>query len=61
MKGFLLSFRPLLTPYVADDRGATSIEYCMIAAAISIVILVGAQLIGVNIAGDFRTLASGFP
>jgi pilus assembly protein Flp/PilA len=50
-----------LAPYIADYRGATSIEYCMIGALISIVILVGAQLIGVNISADFRTLASGFP
>jgi pilus assembly protein Flp/PilA len=46
--------------YLADDRGATAIEYCIIGGLISIVILAGAQIIGVNISGDFIALASGF-
>jgi pilus assembly protein Flp/PilA len=59
VRDLILPFR-YLASFISDDRGATAIEYCMIGAAVSIVILAGAQLIGVNISGDFLALASGF-
>ena len=51
-----------LVEFIADERAATAIEYCVIGAMLLILILVGAQLIGVNISGRFLgPLVAGFP
>lgn len=48
--------------FLIEDRGATAIEYCFIAGMISIMILVGVQLIGGNLTAKFLgPLANGFP
>jgi Flp pilus assembly pilin Flp len=53
---------PALVAFMTDERGTTAIEYCMIGAMLSILILTGAQLIGVNISSRFLgPLASNFP
>jgi pilus assembly protein Flp/PilA len=45
---------------VSDERGATSIEYALIASLISIVILTAAQQIGTGLNNIFNSVASGF-
>jgi pilus assembly protein Flp/PilA len=35
--------------FLADQRGATAIEYCLIAAFLSVAIVVGVRAIGTNI------------
>jgi Flp pilus assembly pilin Flp len=51
-----------LADFIGDERAATAIEYCIIGGMISIVILTGAKLIGVNISLRFLgPLVSGFP
>jgi Flp pilus assembly pilin Flp len=48
--------------FIADRRGATAIEYCFIAGIISIAILIGCQLIGINLSAKFMgPLASSMP
>ncbi|MBX9911482.1 MAG: Flp family type IVb pilin [Beijerinckiaceae bacterium] len=54
------SFVALTTRYLRDERGATAIEYCLIASFISLVIVAGATLIGQTVLGFFQAVASGF-
>jgi Flp pilus assembly pilin Flp len=59
---FAMSWARRLVEFIADERATTAIEYCVIGGMLSILILVGAQLIGVNIAGRFLgPLVAGFP
>jgi pilus assembly protein Flp/PilA len=45
--------------FLADEGGATAIEYSMIAACISIAIVAGARAIGVNLSASmFGPVAS---
>ena len=55
MRRLMLKFALL-----ADERGATSIEYALIASLISIVILTAAQQIGTGLNNIFNSVASGF-
>lgn len=43
--------------FVDDDRGATAVEYSVIASAIAAVIVVMAIAIGAEVQGLFQTLA----
>ena len=43
----------LISRFAGDRSGATAIEYGMIAALISIAIVIGARAIGVNIGAAF--------
>ena len=61
MGSFILSLRHSSVQFLADTRRATAIEYGMIAALLSILILAGAQIIGVDVSGDFAAVARGFP
>jgi pilus assembly protein Flp/PilA len=45
-----------LAKFVNDDRGATAIEYALIAGGISIVILVAVQGIGSTLNGSFTSV-----
>lgn len=49
--------RPAL---ISDERGATSIEYALIASLLSIVILTAVTSVGTNLNSIFSTVASGF-
>ena len=40
-----------------DDSGATAIEYGLIAALISVVIIGAVTLVGSNLSGTFNTIA----
>ena len=48
--------RKLLSRFLADESGATAIEYCLIAAGISIVILVAVNGIGGTLNTNFVSL-----
>ena len=49
--------RALLKTVSRDKKGVTAIEYGLIAGAIAIVIIVGVQLLGTNLAALFNQLA----
>jgi pilus assembly protein Flp/PilA len=51
MRGFLGNL-------VRDESGATAIEYGLIAALISVVIIGAVTLVGTNLSGTFDTIAS---
>ena len=42
----------------ADKRGATAIEYAMIASLVSVLIVTAVSLIGTTLSGFFQTLAA---
>lgn len=44
--------------FFADARGATSIEYAVIAAGISIAIIAGVAAIGTGVQGDFTEVGT---
>ena len=44
--------------FIQDDSGATAIEYGMIAALISVVIIASVKLIGSNVSNAFGTISS---
>ncbi len=46
--------------FLRDERGATAIEYALIGAIVSIVIVSGATMIGTSIKGSFGQVSSGF-
>jgi pilus assembly protein Flp/PilA len=46
----------LLTRFLADQSGATAIEYCLIAAGLSIVILAAVNGIGSTLNGSYSSL-----
>lgn len=47
--------------FAADRRGATSIEYALIASLLSIVILGAVTTMGTTLSTFFSSVASGFP
>jgi len=47
-----------ISKFLADQSGATAIEYCLIAAGISIVILVAVNGIGTTLNGNFTSINS---
>jgi pilus assembly protein Flp/PilA len=50
--------RRLIAKFLADQCGATAIEYCLIAAGISIVIVVAVNGIGAQLNNTFGTVKS---
>ena len=48
----------LLTRFATDQRGATAIEYALIAAGISIVIVAAVNSIGTSLNATFSSIAS---
>ncbi len=48
----------LLSKFLDDERGATAIEYCIIAAGISIVIVAGVNGIGSALSTTFTSISS---
>jgi len=49
--------KAIMKRFVRDDSGATAIEYGLIAAGISVVIIATVQALGVNLTGTFNTVA----
>jgi len=50
----------LLRNFIATTRGATAIEYALIAGGISIVIVGAVVALGTDVAGLFTTVQSAF-
>jgi pilus assembly protein Flp/PilA len=50
--------RRLLTNFLADESGATAIEYAIIAAGISIVIVASVSGIGTKLTSTFTTVST---
>lgn len=48
----------LIKRFLTDTRGATAIEYAMIAALISVAIVAGARSIGVAISNKFVPISN---
>ncbi len=47
----------MLQQFISDERGATAIEYGLIAAWIAVVIIAGAKSVGTNIGSTFNKVA----
>jgi pilus assembly protein Flp/PilA len=50
--------KTILLQFLKDKSGATAIEYCLIAAGISIVIIVAVNGIGANLHSTFSSVSS---
>jgi pilus assembly protein Flp/PilA len=50
--------RRLISGFLSDETGATAIEYCLIAAGISIVIVVAVNGIGTALNSKFTSVNS---
>ena len=50
--------RQFLKQFFNDESGATAIEYCMIAAGISIVIVTAVNGIGIKLSGTFSSVST---
>lgn len=50
--------RSILNQFIADESGATAIEYGLIAAGISLAILVAVNTLGTNLSGKFAEISS---
>ena len=48
----------IFSKFLADQSGATAIEYCLIAAGISIVIVVAVNGMGTQLSGKFASVSS---
>jgi len=55
MKNKILQF---VTELRADEKGATAIEYGLIAALIAVVIIAGITLIGTDVGNTFNSVAN---
>jgi pilus assembly protein Flp/PilA len=53
-----MSMRMFADKLLRDDSGATAIEYGLIAALISVVIISAVTLVGSNLSGVFNSIAS---
>jgi pilus assembly protein Flp/PilA len=50
--------RQLFSRFLADQSGATAIEYCLLAAGLSIVILTAVNSIGTTLSANFTSVNS---
>ena len=50
--------RQLFSKFLGEESGATAIEYCLIAAGLSIVILTAVNGIGTTLNGKFTSVNS---
>jgi pilus assembly protein Flp/PilA len=53
-----MTMRIFANKLLRDDSGATAIEYGLIAALISVVIIAAVTLVGSNLSGVFASIAS---
>jgi len=49
--------KEVIKKFARDESGATAIEYGLIAAGISVVIIAAVRLVGTNLTGTFQTVA----
>jgi len=50
--------RGLLARFLTDERGATAIEYGLIAALIAVVVITAVTRVGTNLSGKFNNIAN---
>jgi pilus assembly protein Flp/PilA len=50
--------RRLMTKFLADQSGATAIEYALIAAGVSVVIMTAVQSIGTTMNGKYASVST---
>ena len=50
--------RRLMTKFLADQSGATAIEYALIAAGVSVVIMTAVQGIGTTMNGKYASVST---
>ena len=50
--------RQLLSRFLADESGATAIEYCLIAAGIGVVIITAVNGVGSTLNSKFTSVSS---
>lgn len=48
----------ILSRYIKDDRGVTSIEYALIASLIAVFIIVAVQLVGTKVSTVFTEVGN---
>ena len=48
----------MIAGFIADERGATAIEYGLIAALIAVVVIASVTAIGTNLKGTFNNVAT---
>jgi pilus assembly protein Flp/PilA len=53
-----LSMKEVIKRFARDESGATAIEYGLIAAGISVVIIATVQALGKNLEGTFTTVSN---
>ena len=53
--------RQLISSFFCDERGATAIEYCLVACSVSIVIVAAVTSLGENVRALFVRVRDGFP
>jgi pilus assembly protein Flp/PilA len=49
----------LFNRFIKDESGATAIEYGLLAALISVMIIAGATTLGTNLSSKFSAVATG--
>jgi Flp pilus assembly pilin Flp len=59
MKGAFARIRAAAATFVADEQGATAIEYGLIAAALATVLVIVLPVLRVNVAAIYSVLTSG--
>jgi pilus assembly protein Flp/PilA len=52
----MVSMRHLVAKFLRDESGATAIEYCLIAAGLSIVIITAVNGVGTTVKGKFTSI-----
>ena len=52
------SLKQLVRNFLSDEQGATAIEYGLLAALISVVIITAAGLVGTNLNAIFNAIAT---
>ncbi|MCB1547628.1 MAG: Flp family type IVb pilin [Hyphomicrobiaceae bacterium] len=50
----------MITRFVKDERGATAIEYGLLASFIALALILAATTLGQKTAGSFDSAAAGF-
>ena len=48
----------MITKFIRDEEGATAIEYGLIAALVSVVIIIALTTLGTNLTNTFSTVAN---
>ncbi len=51
----------MILQFLRDERGATAIEYALIASLIGLVIITAVGAVGQTLTGVFDDVAAGFP